>query len=219
MSGSRTQVNGSLVGGSTTEGMGNAAADTARGTTRSGASFAAMNISDSRLMAKKAVKPASKRKTNASTGRMMHRSSSQFIGMPTSSEANPPMARRASGVTPLMFTNSSRHRTQSPMNLPGRVQMRRQLELEKVRQMRRELVNRQHRYAEWRQKAGKRRADELLKFEADQANEEAVILEMEEDVAKRRQVNTSNQDNPEEVADKLQQMQKKIDVERAALLK
>ncbi len=68
MSGSRMQVNGSLVGGSMMEGMGNAAVDTARGTTHSGASFTATNVSDSRPMAKKAVKPASERKTNASIG-------------------------------------------------------------------------------------------------------------------------------------------------------
>ncbi len=91
-------------------------------------------------------------------------------------------------------------------------------ELEEVRKKQKELAGRQHRYAEWRVESGKQRADELQQFEADWENDEGVILEMEKDVAERRQANASNQDNPEEVAAELQKLEERISAERAVLL-
>ncbi len=60
---------------------------------------------------------------------------------------------------------------------------------------------------------------ELQKSERERENNEEVILEMERDVAERRRANASNQDHPDEVEDELQQIEKQIDVNRAALLK
>ncbi len=42
---------------------------------------------------------------------------------------------------------------------------------------------------------------------------------MEKDVAERQRVNASNQDNPQEVAVELQEMEEKIDAEKTVLLK
>ncbi len=67
MSGCRAQENGSLVNGNAMEGMGNVAAGIARSTTHSGASFAMLNISGSKQMAKMAAKMMSERKMNTST--------------------------------------------------------------------------------------------------------------------------------------------------------
>ncbi len=149
---------------------------------------------------------------------MAHGSIPQFLGLLSSSYAYPPMARRAGSVTPLMFTNSSTRKTQSPMGVLGQAETRWQRELEEVRKKQKELADHQHRYAKWRVESGKQRADELQKFEADQENDEGVISEMEKDVAKRCQANTLNQENPKEVAAELQKMEERIDVERAALL-
>ncbi len=43
--------------------------------------------------------------------------------------------------------------------------------------------------------------------EKDREEDEAVISEMEKEVAEKRRVNTSNKDNPDEVADELQKME------------
>ncbi len=123
MSSRRAQEKKSLVGGSAAEGSGNAAAGIARSTTWSGVSFSTPNVSGSRVMAKKAVRMENERKTNASTERMEHGSTKQFLDSSSSSYVYPPMAGRAGGVTPLMFTNSSRRRSKSP--LVARVQLSR----------------------------------------------------------------------------------------------
>ncbi len=79
------------------------------------------------------------------------------------------------------------------------------------------MADHQHSYAEWKKESGKQRADELQKFEADRQKDEQFILEMEKDVKEKRQVNASNQENPEEVADELQIVEESIEAERAVL--
>ncbi len=66
-----------------------------------------------------------------------------------------------------------------------------------------ELADRQHSYAERKKELGKQRADELQKFEVERQGDEQLTLDMEKDVEEKRQVNASNQENLEEVADEL----------------
>ncbi len=165
MSDSRTQANGSLVGGNAMEGTGNATADTVRGLTRSGLSFAAPNVSGSRQLARKTTKTMGEWKANTDINRTAHSSTPQFLGTQSGSYANPHTARRASGVTPLTYTNSSRKRVQSPESATRQVQTKRQRELADVRQKQKDLANRQHRYATRRGEANKQRAAELQKSE------------------------------------------------------
>ncbi len=149
------------------EGTRNAAAEIARSTTCSGASFAMPNVTGSKQMAKKTVRTTGEWKMNKSTGRMVRGSIPQFLGTPGSSYANPPMAGRADSVTPLTYTNSSRRKMQSPMSVPGQAQVRWQIELEDVRQKQKELADHQHLYTGRRVESGKQRAAELQKFEVD----------------------------------------------------
>ncbi len=114
MSNSRVRQNESLVGGGETGGLENAAADSARGFTRSGVSYAAPNVSDSRRPTKKTVRSTSERKTCTETDRMVHGSSSQFLGTSSSSRINSHTARRVSGAIYLEYMNNARKRVQSP---------------------------------------------------------------------------------------------------------
>ncbi len=98
---------------------------------------------------------------------MAHGNTAQFLDSPSSSYAYPPMAGRAGIVTPLMFTNSSRRKSQSPMVVPGQVETKQQRELDRIRRKRKELADHQHSYAKWRKESSKQRADELQKSEAD----------------------------------------------------
>ncbi len=196
------------------EGPGNAAVDPVRSTTCSGLSFATPNVSDSRQVARKTMRMMGEWKMNADTGRTVHGSTPQFLGTTSGSYTNPRMAKRPSSVTPLMYTNSSRRKPQSPKSAPRQVQTKQQRELEHVRQKRTDLANRQHRYAVGRIEVGKRRALELQKVEKDREDDEEVILEMEKEVAERHQANASNQDNLEEIEAELRQIEEKIDASR-----
>ncbi len=57
----------------------------------------------------------------------------------------------------------------------------------------------------------------MQESEKDREHDERVILEMEKDVAERRRVNASNQDNLKETEDELQQVEKQIETGRVKL--
>ncbi len=128
MSNSWKQQNESLSGGNVMKGPGQAAAESARRLLHSGTSYAASDVLDSRQLARKTAKSASERKTCTETDRTVHGSGSQFLGTLSGSYANSRTARRANGVTPIMYTNSSRKRAQSPKSVPRQVQTKRQRE-------------------------------------------------------------------------------------------
>ncbi len=154
MSDGRTRQNGSLVGGGEAEELENATADSARSITRSGVSYAATNVSDSRKPARKTEKTASEWKTGTETDGAARGNRSQFLGTSSSSRANLHMTRRASGTIPLEYTNSARKTVQSQK----RVQMRtkRQREIDEVREKQVDLANHQHSYAAEKAKVAKR---------------------------------------------------------------
>ncbi len=185
MSNGQTQQNRSLVGGSATEGLENAAVGPARSITCSGLSYAAPNVSGSRQLSRKTAKTTSEWRTSASTIRTAQRSTPQFLGTLSGSYANLQTARRASSATPLMYTNSSRKRTQLQQSAPGQVPTKWQRELEHVRQQRTDLADHQHCYAAERIEAGRRRAFKLQKAEKDRENDEEIILETDKEVAER----------------------------------
>ncbi len=149
MSDGRTRQNGSLVGGGETEGNENAAADSARGLTNSGASYATPNVLDSRGLARKTVHLASGRKTDRETDRTVHGSRPKFSGASSGFQANSRTARRASGNISLEHTNSAKRRVQSPR----KAQTKRQRELDEIRTKQTDLANHQHIYAEEKRKA------------------------------------------------------------------
>ncbi len=128
------------------------------------------------------------------------------------------MAKKAGGVTLLTYTNSARRRAQSPKSVPRPVQTEQQTALEDVRQKRSDLADRQHCYAAKRTEVSKRRAAELQESEKERENNERVILEMERDVAERRQTNASNENDPEEVEAELWQIEEQIEANKIALL-
>ncbi len=216
MSDSRVQEKESLENGSVPRGLGNAAGTAAGGgTTHSGAHFAAPNVSDSQVKAGKTGATLSERKTNASTDRTTCEGTPQILGPSTRLHASTPTTRRRSGNMPMVYTNSSRAKTQFPVHKV----MKCQQELKELKEKRKELADRQHRYAEQRQAASKQRADDLQVSEQDRQRDERFISEMEKEVTEKRRVNTLNKDNPNEVAEELQKLEERIDEERAALLK
>ncbi len=114
---------GSVNGSAAEKGSGNAAG-IVWSTTRSGVSFSqAPNVSGSRVMMKKAVKPVNKRKANANAERTENGNNKQFLD---TSSVYPSMAGRATGMLPLLFTNSSR-KARSPSKAgvqPSKVEMK-----------------------------------------------------------------------------------------------
>ncbi len=113
MSNGRKQANGSLVGGNEMQRFGSTTEDPARGSTRSGmVNFAPTDDLGSMQPVEMTTRTTGERRTNTGTDRMVYWSTPQISGTPSSSEANPRMAKRASSVTRLEYTNSSRKRMQ-----------------------------------------------------------------------------------------------------------
>ncbi len=146
------------------EGPGNAAVGPARSTTHSGVSYAATDDLGSKQSARMTGKSASELRTGAEMDKTAHGSKAQFSGASSGSRTRPSTAKRATGAMSLEYTNSARKKLQLPTASKPAL-MKRQKQLDELKEKMTDLANRQHRYAQEKTKAAKRRLAELQESE------------------------------------------------------
>ncbi len=129
------------------------------------------------------------------------------------------MAGRATGMVPLMFTNSSR-KAKSPPEVQvqlSEAEMKWLKEVSWIREKRKELDNHQHDYVQRRKEASKQRVEELQQFEDEWKNREQFVSDDEAEVDQKHWANAENQVNSEEVEVELKKAEESIQVERDSL--